>query len=152
MTFWVKTGGLWGSSPTTKIWVKTGGVWVEVQNAYVKDGGVWQLFHSAASPVAFSITSIGDTEASPTTATASLTLNSNGTITTTGNTSSAGSNWYTPTTGGIGSSYWAMLTVNSGTAPTSGTAGSVLFLNGGETWTWTRSTNGTTTANCTLTI
>jgi hypothetical protein len=79
-------------------------------------------------------------------------LNSNGTITTTGNTSSAGSNWYTPTTGGIGSSYWAMLTVNSGTAPTSGTAGSVLFLNGGETWTWTRSTNGTTTANCTLTI
>jgi hypothetical protein len=153
MTIWHKRSGFWGSSTTAPLKVKTGGVWTTVQNAYIKDGGVWKLFHTAdSSTVLISVTSIGDLETFPTNPTASLALNSNGTITTTGNTSSANANWYDPTTTGIGSNYWALLTINSGSSPNSGTAGSIVSLASGHTWTWSRTSNGTTSASCTLTI
>lgn len=60
-------------------------------------------------------------------------------------------NWATPTTTGIGSSYYVLATLNSGTL-NSGTIGSWLALSTIRNWGNSRTTNGTTTANITLQI
>lgn len=46
--------------------------------------------------------------------------------------------WYTPTTAGIGNSYWVRATVTSGVTPTTGTVGSWLALSSNQTWTVTQ--------------
>jgi hypothetical protein len=62
--------------------------------------------------------------------------------------------WYAPNTPGIGSSYWARLDINSGTAPDGGGPATGVWhaLSSALTWDWTRSVNGTTLANVTLRI
>jgi hypothetical protein len=99
------------------------------------------------------ITALGDTELSPTNPTAQVALNSDGTQSLQGNTSSGGTAWYTgaPITS-IGDNYWSKLTLNSGSSPNSGTVGVAEQLSSTRQWTWSRSTVGTTTANCTLQI
>jgi hypothetical protein len=106
----------------------------------------------AGGVVAIAVTAISDATIAPASASSTLTLGSSGTITYAGSGSGGGANWFTPTTASIGSSYWAKLTVNTGTAPNSGTVGSVVSLSAGQAWTWSRSTNGTTNATCTLQI
>ena len=96
------------------------------------------------------ITVIYDEELSPTNASAQVGLSADGTISVVGNGSSAGPNWYAPTTAGIGSSYWAKLVVNSGAGPTSGSGLGIVSLAGGANWIWGRSSLGSTTANVTL--
>lgn len=67
-------------------------------------------------------------------ATVGVTLNSDGTITYNG----AGSpgSWHNAPAAGVGASYWAILTVTSGTV-TSGTTGSRVALTAGQGWTLT---------------
>ena len=73
-------------------------------------------------------------------ATARITLNADGTITygTTGagvtlTTPGSGANWYSPTTGGIGGSYWVRVTT-TGSALSAGTTGTWLSLSAGQSW------------------
>ena len=66
-------------------------------------------------------------------ATASFSLNSDGTATAI---NGSPSYWYDPITAGIGASYWAIVTITSGSV-TSGTVGSRVQLTAGHTWTCT---------------
>ena len=67
----------------------------------------------------------------PAVATAAFSLNSDGTCTAVDSGSPA--YWYDPITPGIGSSYWAIVTLTSGTV-SSGTVGSRVSLASGQTW------------------
>ena len=66
-------------------------------------------------------------------ATATVTVNGDGTITATQNNLAAGQ-WHTNPASGLGASYWIILTASSGTL-TSGTSGSRVQLTNGTTWT-----------------
>jgi hypothetical protein len=82
------------------------------------------------------------------TASVTLDVNTNGTITqsVTGTpTGSMPSAWYTPTTTSIGNSYWVRATLNSGTAVT-GTVGSWLALTAARSWTQSASGGNTVTS------
>lgn len=74
----------------------------------------------------------------PTDASASITLNSDGTISATGIFIARGSpNWYNPTSVGIGSSYWVRATRTGGAwsvDPDVGSMGTWESLAGGYTW------------------
>lgn len=72
-------------------------------------------------------------------ATASFSLNSDGTATAVNNGSPAF--WYDPITAGIGASYWVIVTITSGSV-TSGTVGSRVSLSAGQTWTVTTTGTG----------
>lgn len=86
----------------------------------------------------------------PTTATASFTLNSDGTYSSVGSLFAPSGTWQTGT--GTGSSYEARLTVTSGSF-SSGTTGSWLVLSTNRTWTNTRSGSpGSATGTGTLEI
>lgn len=71
-------------------------------------------------------------------ATVSVTLNGDGTITYAG-TGSPGS-WHTDPAAGLGASFWAIVTISSGSV-TTGTVGSRVALTSGQAWTVT--TTGT---------
>lgn len=60
--------------------------------------------------------------------------------------------WTLPVTAGIGSSYEARLTLNTGNAPSVGATGSWLGLSGGRSWSWLQSTTGVIAGNYTLEI
>lgn len=93
-----------------------------------------------------------DTVSDPADASASLTLNTTGDGDSTGNGSSSDPDWAVPNIVS-GASYWCRLTVDSGTAPTSGSAvGSWLQLNSARSWTWARTFVGFIAASCTLQI
>jgi hypothetical protein len=98
------------------------------------------------------ISSIGDGVLAPASAAASVGLTANGALTKTGNDSVAGPSWFEPNTAAIGDSYWARLTVNSGTAPSGSASGVWLALSTSRTWNWNRGTNGSTTCNATIQI
>lgn len=72
-------------------------------------------------------------------ATATVTVNGDGTITATQNNLASGQ-WHTNPASGLGASYWIILTPSSGTL-TSGTSGSRVQLTNGTTW--TAATSGT---------
>lgn len=74
-----------------------------------------------------------------------LNVNSNGTCTAT---NEGQPNWFTPTTTGIGNSYWCKLVLLSGSNPTSGTMNTVLALSSNRSWSW----NTGVTGSYTLTI
>lgn len=115
--------------------------------------GIQMMILGVGGSVSFDITLVGDTRISPNSASASVSFETNGTIAYTGNDSSGSPNWFAPTTDGIGNSYWVKFTVNSGTAPTSGSAiDTVLALSSSRTWSWSRSASGSTTANCTIAV
>jgi len=85
--------------------------------------------------------------------TASFTLNSNGTCSATAapitDEANYPANWATSTTTGIGSSYWARVTVTSGSL-TSGTTGSWVQLSSNTTW--SKNTTGTGGATVLFTL
>lgn len=84
------------------------------------------------------------------TAIASFTLNTNGVCT--NSPSTAPGNWYSPTTTSIGDSYWARVTVTSGSL-SSGTTGSWVQLNTFRDWTRNNAgIEGTLSATLTLEI
>ncbi len=87
---------------------------------------------------------------SPTNALAGITLNSDGSVSYNGS-GPGGVAWFTPTSTGIGSSYWVRATLNSGSL-SAGTTGSVLSLSAGQSWSRNRTTIGSSAANITLEI
>lgn len=109
----------------------------------------------AALAVRFKIedSTVQDTEGTPTTAQASISVNRDGTVTFTGNGSDADYNWHTPAAGNPGDNYEINLTVDSGDAPTSGDSTATdLALTSNRTWTWTTTGIETLSASCTLTL
>jgi hypothetical protein len=106
-----------------------------------KNGGV-------VSPL--DITSISDNPPPHSPATALVRLGSGGSIFGTG---TFGPSWYSPQTGGIGSSFWCRMSKNSGSDPTSGLLSPTIYqLSSDREWTWQRTASGTTSANVTLQI
>ena len=106
---------------------------------------------SGAGPVSFTAT-LSDTKTGAT-ASATLNLQSDGTVTVLGNASATSGEWYKPTTSGIGASYWAKYTLNSGTAATSGPAnGSVTALTSTVGWNWQQTTVGSKGASAKVEI
>lgn len=96
-------------------------------------------------------TLIGDAETNPTSAVATLQYNSDGSVAVVGNMSASGASWFLPNSSGVGAGYWARLTINTGSGPTSGSGtGSWLSLAAAKSWTWTVSPGGTLTATATL--
>jgi hypothetical protein len=94
---------------------------------------------------------------SPYSTSCTITLNTDGTITwsvnSNGNWGVEDTNWATPTTGGVGNSYWVRGTVTSGSpGMTSGTSDTWLQLSSARAWTFSRSTIGTTSGVYTLEI
>lgn len=89
---------------------------------------------------------------SPATATAQVSLGTDGSASYQDSAGTTNFNWRAPSQSGVGANYWARLTVNTGSTPTGAATGSWLQLNTARTWTLSRSGIGTTTANLTLQI
>lgn len=87
----------------------------------------------------------------PSTATAGVTFNTDGSISFNGSGPAADTNWWRPTATSIGASYWVRATVNSGTLST-GTSGSWLQLNAARSWTKSSTGAGVLTCNITLQV
>ncbi len=98
--------------------------------------------------------SVSSLVASPGTANAGVTLQTDGTVTflSSGGSAPSGVAWYTPTTVGIGSTHWARCTVNSGTLSSATATGVWLDISTGRTWSRNRTTVGTNNANITIQI
>ena len=111
----VGSGGAWKEILSGTA-VGVGGVWKQVQSMHVGVGGVWKEFFRnftiTASPIAWQLS---DSQADGDLAAASYDLVSDGTVLTGGGVDVAGSSsWGSPTTVGIGASYWARITPTSG--------------------------------------
>lgn len=116
----------------------------------------------AARPLGFSITlgvqkPLGDMRPrdveSSTTGNAAILIGDNGQILYVGNQSSGATAWYLPTTAGIGASYWARFTLQSGDA-WSGTpvSGTLIALSTTRSLTWQATVGTTKTAQVLLEI
>lgn len=93
---------------------------------------------------AWSFSSTDTTAEEP--AAATITLRTNGTTSVTGGIGdetviNSTTNWYTPTTTSIGTSYWVQATLNSGNAALSGTFGSRIQLTSNTAWQWQTTTS-----------
>lgn len=110
------------------------------------------MIAALAARAALNDSSVGDTEASPTVASCSISVNRDGTVTFTGNTSDATYNWFTPAAGNPGDNYTIELTVDSGDAPTGGAAtATILALTSDRQWVWTTGAGpASLSASCTL--
>lgn len=74
---------------------------------------------------------------------ASITFNTDGTISYVGDGSTGVSNWYTPTTTNVGSSYWIKFTTTSGSPWTGGlTSGTIYALSSARTVVWQQILSG----------
>ena len=124
-TTYVKDAGTW--KPVKGLYVKDAGTWKTVKQGWVKDAGVWKQFFAGvtiSNPLGFNGNTYSDTDPFITnSANCSVSLYSDGTWTvdsgSLGNLASG--NWATPTTTGIGSSYWVRYTLNSTSGSSTGT-------------------------------
>lgn len=89
-----------------------------------------------------------DFAASPSSASASVSFGTDGSISLTGGGSQS---WFSPNVAGVGASFWVRATLNSG-AVSSGTTGSWLQLNSSRSWTCNRTGIGAISANLTIEI
>lgn len=116
----------------------------------------------ACRPVGFSgtgvvspvpVTTVSDTAVDPGDAIATMTFNSNGTITLSGNLSAGGSNWRDPTQTGVGSSFWIRATKTAGTTHNIGaTLDTWHSASGAVAFGWSQTTTGTKSATYTIEI
>lgn len=67
---------------------------------------------------------------------ASVTFNTDGSLSNTGSDNDVAASWYTRVITGIGSGYWIRMTKNSGDSPTSGTLNTWQQLSSARTWEW----------------
>jgi len=151
MEFDFNDGGTWRK--ITKFGFNDGGVWRTIQKAYFNDGGTWRQFFVYFTP---SLTGQSRTDTgslgSDGSSLATLSLNTDGTgsIVRSVVGDSFPCNWGSPTTTGIGASYWARVTITSGSL-SSGTTGSWLQLNVARNWARNR-VGGVGTNTCTFTL
>lgn len=131
---------------TQRVYVDDAGTVREIQRIYVDDAGTIRLVFQNAV-VSISDTNVNRTVTTPSTATASYSLENDGDIAVNG---ADDGDWITPKAA-AGADYECRATVLSGSF-TSGTFGSWLALNTTRTWTLVRSTIGTSTASMTLEI
>lgn len=133
-----------------KVWVNDAGTWRQIQNIYVNDAGTWRLVYQAAV-VFLTATIAGGTSFSPTNASVTYSLNSNGTISRVfnGNIFSIGQ-WIDPISA-ASEGYECRATLLSGTTPT-GSLGTWLALTSDQAWFLSRTTVGTTTCQLTVEI
>lgn len=104
-----------------------------------------------AGPVSFSVT-LNDFR-NGATSSATVNLQSDGTITVLGSSSTTSGAWFVPTTTGVGSAYWVKYTFNSGSPATSGPAnGSVTALSSTVGWNWQQASVGAKSAQAKLEI
>lgn len=152
MDTFVKTGGTF--TKARKIFVKVAGTWTEATKVFVKSAGSWvQVFTNATVVNPIPAIVVYDDQIFPTDSLASFTILTDGTVSVLGNGSSTAGNWFTPTTTGIGSSYWVRVTKNSGANNTSGQAlGTWLQLSSNRSWTWVVTGNNSLSANLTIEI
>lgn len=152
MDTFVKSGGVWNE--IKRVHVKVAGVWTEISKIFVKSAGAWvQVFNK--NPVSLNITDVVDVELSPTDASAQITLNSNGSITFTGNgTTVPQTYWYEGAPiAGIGNNYWYTLNILTGTGTNVGDPdGFIYSLATSRTFGWSRGAIGITQATCQLRI
>jgi hypothetical protein len=126
----------------------------KIKEGWYNDGSGVRKFYSLGTIVSpFTHWAVeGDTGTGLGTASAILTFKADGTVTGVGAASdmtAAGSgNWITPTTSGIGGSYWIRATQTSGTI-TGGVVGSWVQLSSDWSWSKNSTTGG---ASCTLTF
>ena len=120
MTLHVNDSGTWREA--TGVYVNDGGVWRTITEAYVNDGGTWRTVYSSGGPIsAFSGSSSVSSRVGSGTTSASITFNTDGTVTgAVVNNTNGGSgvqisgNWYSPTGGTPGNNYWIKGTVTAG--------------------------------------
>lgn len=86
------------------------------------------------------------------TATASLTMNADGTMVLTDQGGTTTASWYVPTTSAVGAGYWVRASRTSGQVPSAGTMDTWLQLNTARTWSQSRSTIGSRIATMRMTI
>lgn len=146
----IRVGGTWRT--VSQMHIRVGGTWQLVKSGWIRVGGVWQRFLSAVTNP-FAAYDVWADSAPGFAATATFTLNTDGTVTASfvdgdGGSTIGSASWFTPTTAGIGSSYWVRYTVTSGTATTNG-ASSFTQLNAARSITKSASAG---TASCTFTI
>lgn len=134
----VLDGSTWRQS--YEVWVNDGGTWRNIQEVYVNDGGTWR----SVCCTRFLLTDrlVVDTVGQFQQASASFSLNSNGTTT------PAVSNEWRGSVG-VSSQYEARATLTSGTCST-GTFNT--WQNMGGNLTWTRTRTGAGTSECIFTL
>lgn len=139
----VKHSGSWVQPK--EVHVRHSGSWRNCRQVWIKQSGVWRPVFGVIENI--SGFTVDDVEASPATATASITFDTTGNIVFVGNGSDTTGLWYSPVQTGIGSSYWIKFSVGSGASWTNTgtiTAGTVYALSTARTLEWTRSTTGLT--------
>lgn len=114
-----------------------------MQQALMGGGGV---------AVAIAISNINDIRATPVTATGSLTLNGDGSVTYVGGGAGGSPTWATPVQAGNGALFWVRLVVNAGPNPSGSAVNTVLSLVAGQGWSWIATAGQVKSGNCTITI
>lgn len=108
------------------------------------------MMGSAGQRVFFTVTEVRDTKISPATAACGISFLSDGSITVSGNNSSASTAWVIPVP--PQTTYYIKLDF-TGDAPTGGsTTGTVLSLATSRSWTWSVAASVTRSANCTVSV
>ena len=98
---------------------------------------ITDFYGTSAATVAIDNGSLADVR-SGTTSSATFRLNTNGTITATGNlTSYSDTNWYEPTTSSIGSDYKVRVTATGDTSSLTGTLNQYTTISSAQSWTLT---------------
>jgi|GEM_PF-6890081 len=145
---WYRDGGTWRKAK--ELHYRDGGTWRKLKEAWYRDGGVWRKVFSGAT-VAIPGIVLGDSHTGP--AAVSFLMYADGTMAATGaNSALDAPTWLTPVEAGVGAGYWVRLTVTSGATPSGSSAGTWISLAATLSWSWTRSTVGSTTAVVTLEI
>jgi hypothetical protein len=137
----VKDSGTWRTA--TEVHARSGGSWRKCQQVFVRDGGSWRLvFGVQAGNTSYTV----DDVETGTTASASITFDTTGDVSFTGNGSDPSGVWFSPSTAGIGSSYWIKFTNASGFSLWDNTGtianNTVYALSTARTLTWTQSSLG----------
>jgi hypothetical protein len=109
----VNDSGTWR---TPQPHVKDVATWRPIQETYVNDSGTWRsVYRAFAINGSFTAWNVSSSNADGNSAYAEININSNGTVTGTGDSVSGSGNWGSPTTTGIGASYYVKMTPTSGT-------------------------------------
>lgn len=142
---WYNDDGTWRD--LKNIWYNDNGSWRKAKAMWYNDDGTWRKVYSGLEVTLPASVTIGQFASSPGSSRAEFNLEPDGSLIY--NPQSPGftltehpTAWALPRTAGIGSSYEALCTVTSGSAPTFGTTGTWLNLGTLRQWGVTVTTSG----------